>query len=229
MAPLSSSFLADRGCFADRHDAGRRLARRLARYRHDGVIVVLALPRGGVPVGYEIAVALQATLDVILARKLRAPGYPELGLGAIVDGDSPHCVLNDDVMTMVPPPPGYLEAEIAEQLQLIAERRRRYRGDAAPPPLQGCHVIVTDDGVATGGTVKAALKALAGRGARRLVLAVPVAPESTLAELSGMADEVLCLRPQHDFHSVGYYYEDFEQTSDEEVVRLLQLARRAAS
>lgn len=222
MAPHPSS----RGHFADRHDAGLRLAHRLNPYRGAGT-VVLALPRGGVPVGYEIARALHAPLDVLLVRKLRAPGFPELGLGAIVDGQPPLRVLNEDVLTMVPPPPGYLEAEAEQQLELIAQRRRRYFGGATPQSLEGRTVILTDDGIATGGSVKVALKAIALSGARRVVLAIPVAPESSLAELAGAADEVVCLLPRQDFHSVGYYYDDFEQTSDEEVVRLLMKARAA--
>jgi putative phosphoribosyl transferase len=221
-------FTSARQHYADRADAGRQLASQLARLRPEHPLV-LALPRGGVPVAFEVAKALQAPLDLLMVRKLRAPGYPELGVGAVVDGEPPQRVLNVDVMGVVHPSAAYLEDEVREQLQLIAERKRLYRGDRPAPGLHGRCVVVVDDGIATGGTVRAALQALAAAGAKRAVLAVPVAPQSSLDALASLADEVVCPLAPRDFHSVGYYFDDFEQTSDEEVVRLLNEAQRWAS
>lgn len=218
---------ASRQRYTDRADAGRRLAALLTHLRDERPLV-LALPRGGVPVAFEIAKVLKAPLDLLMARKLRAPGYPELGIGAIVDGEPPQRVLNDDVMEMVRPSADYLEDEVREQLQLIAERKCRYRGDTPAPQPAGRCVVLVDDGIATGGTVRAALQALAAAGAQRTVLAVPVAPQGTLALLMPLADETACPMALQDFHSVGYYYDDFEQTSDEEVVRLLNEAKHWA-
>lgn len=211
--------------YSDRAEAGRQLASLLTHLRVE-LPLVLALPRGGVPVAFEIARVLEAPLDLLMVRKLRAPGYPELGLGAIVDGESPQPVFNDDVLDMVRPSPGYVEDEIRDQLQLIAERKRVYRGDRPPPRLQGRCVVLVDDGIATGGTVRAALQALSAVGVRRTVLAVPVAPQSSLDALAPLADELVCPLALRDFHSVGFYFGDFEQTSDDEVVRLLNAARR---
>jgi putative phosphoribosyl transferase len=210
--------------YADRAEAGRKLASLLTHLREQQP-VVLALPRGGVPVAFEIARSLEAPLDLLMVRKLRAPGYPELGIGAVVDGESPQPVFNDDVMDMVHPSPGYVEDEIREQLQLIAERKRLYRGDRPQPRLQGRCVVLVDDGIATGGTVRAALSALSASGARQVVLAVPVAPQTSLDALAPLADELVCPLALSDFHSVGWYFGDFEQTSDDEVVRLLNEAQ----
>lgn len=220
-------FASARQRYTDRADAGRRLAALLTHLRDERPLV-LALPRGGVPVAFEIAKVLKAPLDLLMARKLRAPGYPELGIGAIVDGEPPQRVLNDDVMEMVRPSAGYLEDEVREQLQLIAERKRRYRGDRPAPQPAGRCVVLVDDGIATGGTVRAALQALAAASAHRTVLAVPVAPQGTLDSLTPLADETACPMALQEFHSVGYYYDDFEQTSDEEVVRLLNEAKHWA-
>ncbi|WP_225771353.1 phosphoribosyltransferase [Inquilinus sp. Marseille-Q2685] len=206
--------------FRDRRDAGRRLAAALARYR-DLRPVVLALPRGGVPVGFEVARALAAPLDVLLVRKIGAPGYPELGLGAVIDGADPHVVLNDAVMREVMPAPGYVEAETERQLAEIERRRRLYRGDRPAPSVAGHVVILVDDGIATGGTVTAALRGLAAAQPARLVLAVPVAPPEALETLSGLADDVVCLSAPSLFGAVGRFYQDFEQTTDEEVIGLL--------
>jgi len=207
------------GYFIDRHDAGRLLAKALTRYR-DEAPVVLALPRGGVPVGYEIAHALEAPLDVLLVRKLGAPGFPELGLGAVVEGTPPQRVLNDHIIDALRPPEGYLEAEAQRQLALIAERHSRYRGNRPMMAVEGRTVIVTDDGIATGGTMRAALKALAAR-ARRTVLAVPVAPHAVLESIAADADDAVCLLSPNEFQSVGFYYGDFDQLEDEDVIALL--------
>ncbi|WP_342237650.1 phosphoribosyltransferase [Inquilinus sp. OTU3971] len=206
--------------FRDRREAGRRLAAVLARYR-DLRPIVLALPRGGVPVAFEVARALAAPLDVLLVRKIGAPGAPELGIGAVIDGAEPHVVLNDEVMREVMPSPGYVEAETERQLVEIERRRRLYRGDRHAPSVAGRAVILVDDGIATGGTVTAALQALAAAQPALLVLAVPVAPSDVLKTLSGLADDVVCLSAPYFFGAVGRFYDDFSQTTDDEVIRLL--------
>jgi putative phosphoribosyl transferase len=211
--------------FADRHDAGRQLAERLV-HRHEPDPLVLALPRGGVPVGCEIAARLGAPLDVLLVRKLGAPGFPELGLGAVVDGPEPRRILNERVIEAVQPPEGYLEAEEQRQLAVLAERKRLFRRGRPPLPLQGRTVIVVDDGIATGGTVRVALQALRQSGARKLVLAVPVAPPMVLATLPVAPEDLVCLLMPAGFQAVGQYYADFEQLEDDEVVRLLDEADR---
>jgi len=210
--------------FENRRDAGRRLGEALRPLPlHDPL--VLALPRGGVPVAFEVAQALDAPLDLLLVRKIGAPGAPELGLGAVVDGHDPQTVLNDDVRAMVRPPPGYVEAESRRQLAEIERRRDAYLRGRPPADVKGRTVVLVDDGIATGGTVKVALSALRRAGARRIVLAVPVAPDSVIAALHEMADAVVCLETPHPFGAVGFHYADFGQTGDEEVVRLLDAAR----
>lgn len=209
--------------FEDRHDAGRRLAAALDRFRSDHPLI-LALPRGGVPVGYEVALALDAPLDVVMVRKIGAPGHEEYGLGAVVDGPDPQLVLNDEAMQLVRPPPGYVAAEQQRQLAEIERRKALYLRGRPSLPVKGRDTIVVDDGIATGGTAKAALKALSRNGAARVVLAVPVAPSGAVAELSRLADEVICLARPDPFLAVGFHYGDFSQTSDEEVVALLDHA-----
>ena len=211
--------------FRDRRDAGRRLAAALSPYCERWPIV-LALPRGGVPVGFEVAKALVAPLDVLLVRKIGAPGHEELGLGAIVDGHDPQLVLNEDLVRAVAPPPGYIEAEEQRQLAEIERRRQRYVGDRSPVAVEGRTIIVVDDGIATGATVKAALRGLARNRPARLVLAVPVAPADSLEELSAECDDVLCLATPEPFYAVGPHYRNFQQTEDAEVVRLLDEARQ---
>jgi putative phosphoribosyl transferase len=211
--------------FEDRRDAGRRLAAALRHYRGSRP-VVLALPRGGVPVGFEVAKALAAPLDVLLVRKIGAPGREELGLGAVVDGEDPQLVLNPDVIRAVNPPPGYIEAEKARQLAEIERRRRQYVGDRPPTPVEGRTVIIVDDGIATGGTVKAALRGVSQHRPARLVLAVPVGPADTITELAAECDELVCLATPEPFFAVGPHYRDFSQTDDAEVIRLLDEARQ---
>ena len=213
--------------FRDRRDAGRQLAAALAHYRQDRPIV-LALPRGGVPVGFEVAKALAAPLDVLLVRKIGAPGHEELALGAIVDGQDPQLVLNDDVVRSVAPRPGYIEAEKARQLAEIERRRQNYLGARPPLSAKGRVAIVTDDGIATGATVKAALRGLARHNPARLVLTVPVAPAESLAELRAECDDIVCLATPDPFYAVGPHYRDFRQTEDAEVIRLLEEARQWA-
>jgi putative phosphoribosyl transferase len=206
--------------FADRQDAGRRLARALERYRDDRP-VILALPRGGVPVAGEVAAALHAPLDLVLVRKIGVPGQPELAMGAVVDGAAPLTVRNEDVIRMT----RTSEAEFARvrdrELEEIGRRRKHYLGDRPHPRLTGRTAIVVDDGIATGATTRAALRSVRQFGPRKLVLAVPVAPTTTLAELRNEADEIVCLEDYEPFGAIGAFYADFSQTSDEEVRRIL--------
>jgi putative phosphoribosyl transferase len=187
--------------------------------------LVLALPRGGVPVAFEVARALGAELDLLLVRKIGAPGQEELGLGALVDGNEPEVVWNEDAIRLVRPSPDYLAAETQRQLREIERRRKRYFGDRPAAVAKDRTVIVVDDGIATGGTVRSALRALRRAGARRLILAVPVCPRDAVAALREEADEVVCLAQPEPFYAVGLHYGDFEQTSDDEVAALLEQAR----
>ena len=208
--------------FHDRSDAGRQLASRLLPLRGEDV-VVLGLPRGGVAVAAEVARALSAPLDIILVRKLGVPVQPELGMGAIGEGDAR--VINADVVRYA----GVSEAEITaverrERFEL--ERRiKRFRGDTPREPLAGRIAVLVDDGIATGSTARAACQVARAQGAARVVLAVPVAPPSSEAALAGDADELVCLETPHRFLAIGEWYEDFSQTRDEEVVSLLRAAR----
>jgi len=210
--------------FADRRAAGARLAVALGHLRA-AEPVVLALPRGGVPVAFEIAKALDAPLDLLLVRKIGVPGHEELALGAVVDGAHPQFVLNEDVARMTAPPPGYLEAAQERALAEIERRRRLYLGEAKPIAVKGRVAIVVDDGIATGATMKAGLRGVKRNEPSRLVLAAPVAPPSSIAELSAECDEVVTLATPEPFYAVGLYYADFAQTSDEEVVDLIAKAR----
>ena len=210
--------------FSDRRQAGRALAAALMPLK-DEHPVVLALPRGGVPVAFEVAQALAAPLDVVLVRKIGAPGHPELGLGAIVEGAEPQVVLNEDIVAILAPDRSYIEAEKLRQLEEIERRKLLYRGGRPALSVEGRVAIVVDDGIATGGTVKAVLRALAGGRPARRVLAVPVAPQETIDALRPDADEIVCLATPEPFFAVGSHYRDFRQTSDAEVVELL---RRAA-
>jgi len=211
--------------FKNRTEAGKRLAARLLGYKSEQPLV-LALPRGGVPVAYEVAAELDAPLDVIVVRKLGAPGQPELGIGAVVDGDHPQSVLNEDVMSLLHVSDAYLQREVAAELQEIRRRQERYRGGQPPAPIKGHTVIVVDDGIATGGSVRAALRGVRRAAPLRLVLAVPVAPPETIAALQSEADTIVCLSTPEFFHAVGQFYANFTQTTDEEVIELLEAARQ---
>lgn len=209
--------------FADRRAAGRELAEAVAPLGLADPIV-LALPRGGVPVGFEVAKRLKAPLDILLVRKIGAPGHEEYGIGALVDGASPQIVIDEEIARMVGATPAYIEREVARQLAEIERRRSAYR-TGPTENLEGHTVIVVDDGIATGGTVKAALQGLAKSGARRIVLAVPVAPGSSIEEMRALCDDVVCLSTPEPFYAVGAHYGDFDQTSDAEVIELLAAAR----
>ncbi|QNI03658.1 phosphoribosyltransferase [Halomonas sp. SH5A2] len=212
--------------FENRRDAGRQLANALAGKHYD---VVLSLPRGGVPVAYEVAMRLQLPLDVLVVRKLGAPGHAEFGIGAVVDGDPPQVVMNSQTVKMLQVPERYIEEEIQRQKREITRRRHAYRGEQAPVNVSGRRVILVDDGIATGGTAKAAARAMRQAGAATVTLAVPVAPASTLGELAGDVDDVICLATPEPFTAVGEHYQDFTQTSDDEVIGLLQAAREASN
>ena len=212
--------------FADRRDAGRRLAAALRDYV-DQDPLVLALPRGGVPVAFEVAVELVAPLDLLFVRKIGAPNHPELGLGAVVDGAEPQIVINAEVEQMVEPTPAYVDREVRRELAEIERRRAAYLGEREPIPVHGRIVLLVDDGVATGGTVRAGLQALRKAHASRTVLGLPLGPADVVASLGEEADEVVCLATPAPFYAVGQWYRDFTQTTDEEVVRLLAEAERA--
>ncbi|WP_291154655.1 phosphoribosyltransferase [Ensifer sp. SSB1] len=212
--------------FEDRTDAGRQLAETIAGEETLADPLVVALPRGGVPVAYEIAVRIGAPLDILIVRKIGAPGHAEFGLGALVDGEEPELVLNRQAILLVRPAKGYVEAETGRQHAEILRRRALYFGDRQPLSPKDRDVILVDDGIATGGTVRAAIKALRRAQPRRLLLAVPVAPKGELNELRSCVDRIICLATPAAFRAVGLHYRDFEQTSDEEVIALMKKARR---
>ncbi|MDE2230279.1 MAG: phosphoribosyltransferase [Alphaproteobacteria bacterium] len=211
--------------FADRREAGQHLAIALLRFK-DRHPVVLALPRGGVPVGFEIATKLGAPLDVVLVRKIGHPWSPELAVGAIADGETPERIIDEDIVSELDVPRAYLDEEAARQLREIEHRRRLYFEDRPPLDIRNHTAIVVDDGIATGATMRAALRAVRKRKPDKLVLAVPVAPASTVDSLRSEVDEVVCLESPEDFGAVGLFYADFRPVEDAVVVDLL---RRAAA
>ncbi len=208
--------------FADRREAGQKLGERLRELNLGDDVLVLALPRGGVPVGYEVARALGAPLDVFVTRKIGAPENPEFAIGAVASDGT--LILDEQVVEQLGIPDEYVAAETEHQLMEIERRMAVYRGDRPPPQVEGRTVILVDDGVATGSTVRASLRALRKRKPGRLILAVPVGPPRTIEELRALADDVVVLATPEPFWAVGRFYLSFEQTSDDEVVALLEAA-----
>jgi putative phosphoribosyl transferase len=206
--------------FADRVEAGRALAARLVEKKYEKP-VVLALPRGGVPVGAEVATALGAPLDIVLVRKIGVPYQPELAVAAVVDGEHPELVINEDVRRLADVSEEEIERAKVRELAEIDRRRALYLKGRDRVPIAGATVIVIDDGIATGATVRAALKALRRGKPKKLVLAVAVAPPDTIAMLRAEVDEIVCLETPEPFHAIGLYYRDFAQVSDEQVIALL--------
>ena len=207
--------------FRNRAEAGRELATALAGYR-DQEPVILALPRGGVPVAAEVAAALNAPLDLILVRKIGVPFESELAMGAIVDGEPPIIVRNEDVIRQAGVAEADFKAVCEAEFSEIQRRRKRYLGTRDRADVAGRTVIVIDDGIATGATTRAALRATRMRNPKCLVLAVPVAPTDSLAELRNETDDVVCLEDHEIFGAIGYYYSDFRQVSDAEVIEILK-------
>ena len=207
--------------FEDRRDAGRRLAVRLEKYRGPDTII-LAVPRGGVVVGCEVSRALGAPLDVIIPRKIGAPGQPELAIGAIGDDIS---VLDEEMVGYLEVSDRYIQEEIERQRHEIERRWRLYRGDRPFPDVEGKTVILVDDGIATGSTTMAAARALRKKRPAKLVLAVPVAPPDSIERLRPEVDEIVVLETPEPFFSVGSCYREFEQTTDEEVIDILRSPR----
>ncbi len=209
--------------FRDRAEAGRRLAEALKRFKPDKP-VVMALPRGGVPVAFEVAQALEVPLDLVLVRKIGAPFQPELAIGAVVDGPHPVTVVNESMLRFLQLPDDYIEQQRERKLAEIEERRRRYLAGRPRADVKGRTVIVIDDGVATGATVKAALRAIRRAAPKRLILAVPVAAPESMTELEREADDCVVLMTPAELGAIGWFYADFHQIADDEVVDLLARA-----
>jgi predicted phosphoribosyltransferase len=205
--------------FSDRRDAGRELAAQLRKYRGEPGLLVLALPRGGVPVAYEVAQALGAPLDVFVVRKLGVPGHEEFAMGAIASGGVR--VLNDDAVEGLSIPPAVIDAVAQRERRELERREREYRDGRPAPEVRGLTVILVDDGLATGATMLAAVKALRQQEPKRIVVAVPAGSPSTCHQLRGEADEVICAIEPEPFMAVGAWYDDFSQTTDQEVRDLL--------
>ena len=207
--------------FKDRQEAGQILANKLSNYAKQNVIV-LGLPRGGVPVAFEVAKALKATLDVYVVRKLGVPGHEELAMGAIASGDVR--ILNKPAIADLLISEEEIEAETRKEREELKRRELLYRDDRPPLDVTNRTVILVDDGIATGSTIKAAIAALKKQKAGRIVVAVPVAPASTIEEIKGDVDEVICVSSPEFFYAISLWYDEFPQTSDEEVRELLKKA-----
>jgi predicted phosphoribosyltransferase len=213
--------------FRDRTDAGRYLATKLQEYRDRADLTVLALPRGGVPVGFEVAIALHCPLDVFIVRKLGLPGHEELAIGAIASGGAQ--VLDQYLIRELGIPEEEIARVISKEERELERREREYRGDRPPTPVAGRAVILVDDGLATGYTMRAAVGALKQEGAAQTIVAVPVAPVDTCDSLRADVDRVVCAATPEPFVAVGLWYHDFRQTSDEEVRELLARAASLSS
>ncbi|MGE5540511.1 MAG: phosphoribosyltransferase [Gemmatimonas sp.] len=215
--------------FRDRTDAGRHLAAALEKYR-GADLVVLALPRGGVQVAVEIAARFHAPLDLVLVRKIGVPFQPELAMGAVVDGADPLIVRNDDVIALADVQEAEFRRVCTRELAEIERRRKAYFGGRPRAEVRGRVAIVVDDGIATGATTRAALRAVRQRGPKSIVLAVPVAPTSTIATLRNEVDDLVCLEDYEPFGAIGAFYSDFRQLSDDDVIRALgQYAPKAGA
>lgn len=210
------------GVFSNRAEAGQLLAEKLVEYADRDDVVVLGLPRGGVPVAYEVARRLRAPLDVFSVRKLGVPGFEELAAGAIASGGVR--VLNEDVLRSLPRAEEIIEVVTKRETAELELREQRYRDGRPAPELRGRIVILVDDGLATGATMRAAVQALRQRRAAKIIVAVPVGPPDTCHEFQALADESICLQAPEFFQAVGQFYEDFSQTSDDEVRDLLARA-----
>lgn len=208
--------------FKDRTEAGRALGEALQEYARRRDVLVLAIPRGGVPVAVEVARTLEAPLDVIIARKVGAPDQPELGVGAVAEGGG--YVLNADLLEALGLEAGDVKLQVRRELGEIVRRQSAYRGGSALPGVQGRIVILVDDGLATGATMRAAIQVCRHHGAERIIVAAPVGAKPTCELLGREADEVVCLRTPEPFHAIGGFYFDFAQLSDEEVTSLLRPA-----
>ncbi|MDP2122455.1 MAG: phosphoribosyltransferase [Hoeflea sp.] len=206
--------------FADRSQAGRMLVERLPDLDQASTVVV-ALPRGGVPVAREIARAFGLPLEIVLVRKVGVPGHPELALGAVSDGDDMKLTVNRDIAGVLGLEDEAIRSLAREEMPELERRQKLYGGDRPPVSVRGKTVVVVDDGVATGATLRAALQVLRQRGAARLILALPVAPAEVLEDLRRLADSVICLSTPSPFHAVGAHYAVFDQVTDLEVIRIL--------
>ena len=209
--------------FHNRTHAGQHLAAKLHRYADRPGVIVLALPRGGVPVAYEVARRLHAPLDIFVVRKLGIPGQEELAMGAIATGGV--LMLNESLISLAGVSPEQIREAIAREQRELERRERAYRGDRPPPDLRGRTVILVDDGLATGATMRAAAEGVRRKGATAVIVAVPVASADTCYEVHAVADDVLCLSTPEPFHAVGIWYADFSETTDDEVRQLLEQAR----
>ncbi len=208
--------------FVDRESAGRALAQKLLKYKETPDLLIIGLPRGGLVVAFEVARALQAQLEVFIVRKLGAPYQPELAMGAVAEGGS--LLLNDAIVNFLSISRDFIEQSAKEQIIELERRQKLYRGDRAIAKITGRTVLVVDDGLATGATMKAAVRALKRKEPSKLVIAVPLGAASTCSELKEEADELICLMTPEPFSAVGSYFENFEQTTDQQVCELLQKA-----
>ncbi len=213
--------------FRDRAEAGQILARELMQYANQPGVIVLGLPRGGVPVAFEVAMALHAPLDVFVVRKLGTPGDSELAMGAIASGGVR--VLNEEVVQRLGIPMHVIAAATAAEERELKRRELAYRGSTSEPEVLGKTVLLIDDGIATGSTIRAAIRALKAQHCARIIIGAPTAAASTYRELRPEVDEFIALLTPENFHGVGQWYQDFRQTSDEEVTGLLQRARERPS
>ena len=210
--------------FRDRRDAGRKLAAKLSGYANRPDMIVLALPRGGVPVAYEVALALNAPLDIFIVRKLGLPGHEELAMGAIATGGAR--VINQNIVRTFNVPQGMIDAVVKQELQELERREREYRGNRAMPEIQGKTAILIDDGLATGASMQAAILGLRAKEPARVVVAVPTAALETCEAFGGQVDEMICATTPEPFYGVSRWYEEFSQVSDEEVQTLLGKAKQ---